>query len=631
MSKSFKCSLLAFFAVILTVICAFSLPFLSKHFPETLSKVNLSDASVDLYKYSVNDKQAIYLTGEWEFFWNKHIVSGGMTDAMRDAVVQLPSSWTTYEFSGGKLPNGGIASYRATLKNIRASAPLIITVPNFSGSYRVFVNGELIFSSSESSDADSANSTVISYTNPFTAKEYRNTSYVVVIEVDCEYSGGITTLPMLSTFSHYSTREARSLALRFLFIGIGVLVTLGSVMMGLMRKETGKYLWLIILCVTFLFRMLISYESKAIFPGFFPDFNYEVNTMLIFASTYIIKLSMMMHLVNNLNLKIKQITLVIISIVFMLCAFVPYFTYTYVFISSSYVWLQSVTYIVDILMVYKLSEKVISRESLSVVQLTVYCITAASIVIDNYYMNGYISYNATFIMPLGCMIFVALMLVMHFMGISKAYNEAQKTAALTKELAEVNMTLMLSQIQPHFLYNALNTIKYLIKKDPKTAEGAVVKFSGYLRANMDSLTQKEPIPFSKEIDHVKNYVSIESLRFAERLKVEYDIKAENFNIPPLTIQPIVENSIKHGVNQRPEGGTVKISTNEDVDSFYIIVEDNGVGYDTKKPVANDGRSHVGIKNINTRLREMMNASVDVESTVGVGTKVTITIPKNEKE
>jgi sensor histidine kinase YesM len=189
---------------------------------------------------------------------------------------------------------------------------------------------------------------------------------------------------------------------------------------------------------------------------------------------------------------------------------------------------------------------------------------------------------------------------------------------------------MISQIQPHFLYNALNTIKYLIKKDPKTAEGAVVKFSNYLRSNMDSLTQKEPIPFKKELEHVKNYVDIEQLRFGERLKIEYEIQVVDFTIPPLTLQPIVENAIKHGVNQRPEGGTVIIKTGE-TQSYYIIsVEDNGVGFDVNEK-KNDGRSHVGISNIRKRLEEIMNACIEIKSEIGVGTVVTIKIPKEAIE
>ena len=193
------------------------------------------------------------------------------------------------------------------------------------------------------------------------------------------------------------------------------------------------------------------------------------------------------------------------------------------------------------------------------------------------------------------------------------------------------MRLMLSQIKPHFLYNALNTIKYLIKKDPKTAEQVVVKFSKYLRANMDSLTQKTPLPVEKELEHVANYTDIEKHRFGDRLNVVYDIECNDFVILPLTIQPIVENAIKHGINQKHEGGTVTVKTYDDDGFFYVDISDDGVGYDvTKQPNEKDERSHVGINNIKVRLKEMLNATVDVESTVGVGTKVLIKIPKNDE-
>jgi sensor histidine kinase YesM len=145
---------------------------------------------------------------------------------------------------------------------------------------------------------------------------------------------------------------------------------------------------------------------------------------------------------------------------------------------------------------------------------------------------------------------------------------------------------------------------------------------------MDSLTQKEPIAFTKELEHVKNYIDIEQLRFGDRLKTEYDIQTENFTIPPLTIQPIVENAIKHGVNQRPEGGTVIISTSE-TGSYYIIrVTDNGVGFDINKK-KDDGRSHVGLSNIKKRLETMLDAYIETESVIGEGTTVTVKIPKKE--
>ena len=293
-------------------------------------------------------------------------------------------------------------------------------------------------------------------------------------------------------------------------------------------------------------------------------------------------------------------------------------------------WLQSIAYVVDVFLVFKLAGAVVDKVKYSALYLVFYSITATAIIIDNFYINGYIMGNLTLLMPVACVCFIGFMVCLYLASMVDAYKKAQKTAELERELSELNTTLMISQIQPHFLYNALNTIKYTIKKDPKVAESAIIKFSNYLRANMDSITQKEPIPIAKELDHVKNYIDIEQLRFGERLHIEYDIGDVDFVIPALTIQPVVENAIKHGVNQKPEGGTVKISVSESDTEYMVCVEDDGVGYDVNE-IKNDGRSHVGVSNITKRLKSMVNAGIDVQSTIGEGTTVTIKIPKKDED
>jgi hypothetical protein len=186
-------------------------------------------------------------------------------------------------------------------------------------------------------------------------------------------------------------------------------------------------------------------------------------------------------------------------------------------------WLQSIAYVVDVFLVFKLAGAVVDKVKYSALYLVFYSILATAIIIDNFYINGFILGNLTHLMPVACVCFIGFMVCLYLASMVDAYKMAQKTAELERELSELNTTLMISQIQPHFLYNALNTIKYTIKKDPKVAESAIIKFSNYLRANMDSITQKEPIPIAKELDHVKNYIDIEQLRFGERLHIEYDI------------------------------------------------------------------------------------------------------------
>ncbi len=630
MSKRFKINLLAFFSIILTVVSAFILPFLSQNFPDNFNEVNLTEKGADLTEYNLSSEKEIYLTGAWEFFWDKHIISDKINNPQPDMYVDVPSSWTTYDFSEAVSSTGGIASYRTYIKNINSSKPIIVSVPNLSGLCRVFIDGECVFSSRTLPTGKYNVNNAIRYSQPFVLSKSENDFYEIVVEVKCSYSSGLTSIPVLTTYSEFQSQQTSSLAVRYLFIGITVFFALSTLLLGIMRKRLGSQFWLILLCVTFIFRMLISNEGYTASYMIFGNLDYEFMTSLVYVSTYIIKLSMLMYISSVLDLKIHYSTLTIVSALFLICAFVPYIFYDYIYITNAYIRLQGIAYVVDAVIIYKISEAVISKKKTSVIHLIAYCITAATIVIDNYYLNGFISENVSMVMPFGCIVFISCMVFIHTINTVKLYQQARKSAELSRELSELNMTLMLSQIQPHFLYNALNTIKYLIKKDPKTAETVVVKFSSYLRANMDSLTQKEPIPFTKEIEHVKNYTAIESLRFGERLNVIYDIEFDDFNIPPLTIQPIVENSIKHGVNQRPEGGFVKIISYKDGENAVIIIEDNGVGFDVTKEPEDDGRSHVGIKNIKQRLNQMLNATVNTTSILNEGTKTVITIPNAVK-
>jgi len=209
-----------------------------------------------------------------------------------------------------------------------------------------------------------------------------------------------------------------------------------------------------------------------------------------------------------------------------------------------------------------------------------------------------------------------------------ARERAEKERARAeKELYEANVSIMVSQIQPHFMYNALTSIAMLCTIDPERAQEATITFSKYLRGNMDSLKQTKPVPFDHELEHLKKYLYIEKLRFANKLNIEYDIGPTNFKVPQLSIQPLVENAVKHGVGMKKKGGTVKIATRETKTAFEVIISDDGVGFDVNAPRKEDGRSHVGMENTRTRLKELCGGEVRIESTVGEGTTATVILPK----
>ena len=201
--------------------------------------------------------------------------------------------------------------------------------------------------------------------------------------------------------------------------------------------------------------------------------------------------------------------------------------------------------------------------------------------------------------------------------------EAEKNM-VEAELKDSRISIMLSQIQPHFIYNTLGTIERMCLKDPQKAFELVRNFSLYLRGNFSELDSVTPIRFAEELKHVEYYINIEKVRFPD-MSIEYDVEATEFVLPALSVQPLVENAIKHGLMRLETGGTVKVHSYETPTHFCVEVTDDGVGFDTDAPI--DEKKHVGLRNIRGRLKAMVDGDLILESKPGVGTKAVIMIPK----
>lgn len=195
-----------------------------------------------------------------------------------------------------------------------------------------------------------------------------------------------------------------------------------------------------------------------------------------------------------------------------------------------------------------------------------------------------------------------------------------------QELSEMHIDIMLSQIQPHFLYNALTTIRQLCDIDPNLAKESIRDFSYFLRGNMDSLKSRAPISFEQELGHAHHYLKLEQQRFVDRLVVKIDTPVVDFSIPPLTIQPLVENAVRHGIMMQDEGGTLIIRTEETGDAYIVTVSDDGVGF-VPDAVPADGGLHIGIQNVRERLQTMCGGALQIMSVPGEGTDATIILPK----
>lgn len=224
---------------------------------------------------------------------------------------------------------------------------------------------------------------------------------------------------------------------------------------------------------------------------------------------------------------------------------------------------------------------------------------------------------------------VAVSMLMVYFGVHEEQTRRLKESET--ELASMQVSIMLSQIQPHFLYNTLSNIQELCRQDAGRARDALGDFSKYLRGNMDSLSWQKPIHFSRELEHIKHYLNLEKIRFGDKMEVRYEIEESDFFLPALTLQPIVENAVKYGIGNARNGGTIIIRTRREGKAVRILIIDNGVGFPAESihdvPVPKDRKHPIGLHNVRSRIQMMVGGELDLHSGVKTGTVVTITIPK----
>jgi len=229
------------------------------------------------------------------------------------------------------------------------------------------------------------------------------------------------------------------------------------------------------------------------------------------------------------------------------------------------------------------------------------------------------------------------MILFYLMGYIGQSNEI--IAIQSETLLNQKNALLLSQIHPHFIYNALNSIYYLCRNDSEKASRALLDFSEYLHKTLDASLTNDLVLFSQEIETTTMYTNLEKIRF-DNISVNYYIEEDSFLIPPLSIQPLVENSIRHGIRGK-ENGFVNIRSRKEkrngFDFYVITIEDNGNGIHKdkesgKKNESNKSKDYhgehsgIGMENVKNRLASLVDGTLDVESSDS-GTTITITIKK----
>lgn len=383
-----------------------------------------------------------------------------------------------------------------------------------------------------------------------------------------------------------------------------------------------KVFYSIILSV---FVMLASDGMALIFLVAYPTVFSVVETISVIASFTVLGLfAYYVVVITKIEKKLRR---VILGTVFLICLYCigiyavncvhPFFyslTEQY-YTNDFYYWLvQGLDAVVIVLTAFVLFY---GRNKLNVKDFLFLLVTPflplLSVLIDDLIPGLRIRYALTF-----------LMIIVNYLRISAAKRE--KTRKQMEALEQRKVLSTLQRIKPHYIYNVLTSIYYLCDTDAATAKQAIGIFSDYLRDVLDIMESQSLISFEREIRTIANYLDLEQMRFGDQFSVRYQIRAKNFKLPPFCVQPLVENSVKHGVAHAGTVGEIVISSYEKQDGYVIVVRDTFGGFDQSQ--LGDGGGGSGTNYIREILKLTVNGTLKIESEPGKGTVSMIFIPKN---
>ena len=239
------------------------------------------------------------------------------------------------------------------------------------------------------------------------------------------------------------------------------------------------------------------------------------------------------------------------------------------------------------------------------------------------------------------LLWVALNLCIRGAGyVSEALGRERQLRRQEKDLYELRLRALAQQIRPHFIYNTLSSIYVLCKNGSPRTLPVIEDFLSYLQANYTAISQEKPIPFPEELRHIQAYLGVEAVRYEGLLQVEYDTPHTAFRLPALTLQPIVENAVKHGISREHVQLHILIRSCKEGACSRVIIEDNGPGFDPERELSptsapeggatpdmdRDREARIGLSNVRGRLELLCGGSLTIAPRPGGGTTVTVSIP-----
>jgi sensor histidine kinase YesM len=582
---------------------------------EIFGESSVKNGKIDIARTDFPVCGESFLDGTWEFYWGKLLGTYNIKNIKPDGYIKVPGRWMTQDFSNGG-HSEGTASYRLVIDNMRIGESLSCYIPGMLGDYRIFINGNLV-AENDKNNAAKVSSTVAG-----------DSSVEVIIEVDSNILGGMYRPPLLARSGSLSQTLTMRNNIAILFLGILFITLLEFFIVFVVSNKNKVDRYIIMFGVAVFMRYFSSTSMVLMFNLRSLSFFHREGWAIFYFVLMVLSVLLGIYLLDALfpgcvdKRYKKALTMLAVAAAVVAVFSWGYFYYRYLKFPAAIIIIYMFLYMM------KASINAVKTNSVDSLVCTVgIWLTMLGIQVDNLYINGIIIYDVSFVMP-ACLIGTVFAFSFTLSRRERTnYEDLLQTQKFKTEIANTQAAFLASQIHPHFLYNTLTSIQELCYTAPDHAADAIVKFSSYLRTNIDFLKQEKLIPFSKELSHIENYMAIERMRFGDKINFRTDIDTAEFYIPPLSVQPLVDNAVKHGLRKILREGTVTLSVKRQEEGIYIIVEDNGGGFDVEE--LEKRKSTGGVNNVRLRLKNELNAALSYESRINEGTKATIYIPKRE--
>jgi Putative regulator of cell autolysis len=602
----------------------------------------VNNGKVDLSKVDFNQNKLVKLDGKWEFYWDRLLAPEDFTSEPKpqiDTFIKVPGSWHDKREEAKRYPDCGVATYRVLIKYPSTIKNPALRIESVSRAYKLYANGQLIEEVGKVSNNASYFEPGYKIVIADLPKNKQELELIIQVSNLDYVRGGIRENIVFGDKQALEHEKMVLLIIQGVFIGAAFIFAIYYFILFLLQRKNKTAFLFSLLCFFTAVRALILGEVPLLilFPNISIDVGFYINFITLYNSMPTVVLVVLS--IYPLEYKKKRLILILLPNIFFDALL---FTSTKI-MALFYVYSYISTFIQIIYILVILITAVLRKRDNAITMFIAISILALTIIEDIFWHTGVGGIDISYMFLYGNL---AVIIAMSFIQARLQANTYKKLILYNQSLVEADMlkdkimatemSFFQAQIKPHFLYNALSAIANVCENEGGQAGGLIIDLATYLRNSLEFNHLDKMVTIEKEMEFVNTYFNIEQARFGEKIQLIKAIEIPlECQIPILIIQPLVENSVRHGISKRKKGGKVYLRLKQTKEGTYLEIEDDGVGIDNEKlaMILSENRSDksVGLLNIHYRLLRLYGRGLEISSIEGQGTCVKIMIPEGGRK